>query len=184
MGHDKSQLIVDGSTLAVRTAALLVAVAESVIEVGPGRSGLPATLEEPPGDGPLAAISAGRRALRDRGHTGGALVVACDLPLLSEQLLRFLVGWESPGSVVPVVRGRVQPLCARWGRQDLDNVDEFLRRGVRSLAHLSTQPGVVMLDESAWQDVANEEQFCDVDSVADLHRLGLAARFAPTVDPN
>lgn len=184
MGHDKSQLIVDGSTLAVRTAALLLSVAEPVIEVGPGRSGLPATLEEPPGEGPLAAISAGRRALRDRGYSGSALVIACDMPLLTEQLLRLLVEWESPNSVVPVVRGRPQPLCARWGQEDLDNANEFLRRGVRSLDHLSKQRGVVLLDESAWRDVATEQQFSDVDSVADLQRLGLAALFAPMNDPN
>ncbi len=184
MGRDKSELIVDGSTLAVRTAALLEAVVELVIEVGPGKSGLPATLEEPPGQGPLAAISAGHRALRDRGHSGAALVVACDLPLLTEQLLRLLVEWDSSGSVVPVVRGRPQPLCARWGRQDLESADEFLRRGARSLGHLLTQPGLVLLDESAWQGVATEEQFSDVDSVADLRRLGLAELFAAMVDPN
>jgi molybdopterin-guanine dinucleotide biosynthesis protein A len=56
MGHDKSQLIVVGSTLAVRTARLLRLVVETAVEVGPGVSGLPTTLEEPPGSGPLAAV--------------------------------------------------------------------------------------------------------------------------------
>jgi len=64
MGHDKSRLIVEGSTLAVRTARLLRPVVETAVEVGPGVSGLPTTLEEPPGGGPLAALSAGYRALR------------------------------------------------------------------------------------------------------------------------
>lgn len=177
MGQDKSRLIVDGSTLAVRTAELLLLVAETVVEVGPGVSGLPTTLEQPPGGGPLAAIAAGCRALRERGHTGGALVVACDLPLLSERLLRVLVEWDSPGSVVPVVRDRPQPLCARWGRQDLDAASEYVDLGVRSLRHLPTRPGVVLLDESAWRHVATDDQFSDVDSPADLLRLGLTAEW-------
>jgi molybdopterin-guanine dinucleotide biosynthesis protein A len=175
MGQDKSRLIVDGSTLAVRTAALLKLVVETAIEVGPGVSGLPSTREQPPGEGPLAAIAEGWRTLRARGHTGSALVIACDLPLLSEQLLRFLVEWESPGSVVPMVRGRAQPLCAKWGRQDLDDAGQLFSDGARSLHHLITGPDVVLLDESAWQQVASEEQFSDVDSPADLHRLGLTS---------
>jgi molybdopterin-guanine dinucleotide biosynthesis protein A len=173
MGHDKSQLIVDGATLAVRTASLLQLVVETAIEVGAGVSGLPSTREQPAGEGPLVAIAEGRRALRETGHAGSALVIACDLPFLSEQLLRFLVDYESPGSVVPVVRGRAQPLCARWGCQDLDNAGQLVSEGVRSLQHLTTQPNVSLLDESAWQHVANEAQFSDVDTPADLHHLGL-----------
>jgi molybdopterin-guanine dinucleotide biosynthesis protein A len=176
MGRDKSQLIVDGVPLGVRSATLLLHVVETAIEVGPGVSGLPATLEAPAGGGPLAAIAAGCRALRERGHTGGALVIACDLPLLSEPLLRFLVEWDSPGSVVPVVRGRPQPLCAKWGSNDLDNAIQFVNRGVRSLQHLTTQPDVVLLEETQWRAVASEEQLSDVDSPADLLRLGLTMR--------
>lgn len=173
MGQDKSQLIVDGSTLAVRTASLLRLVVETAIEVGPGVSGLSATREQPTGEGPLVAIAEGCRALRERGHTGSALVIACDLPFLSKQLLRYLVDYEALGSVVPMVRGRAQPLCAKWGRDDLDDASQLVNRGVRSLRHLTTQTNVALLDESAWQYVATEEEFSDVDSPDDLHRLGL-----------
>ncbi len=174
MGRDKSQLMVGGTTLGVRTAALLLLVVETAIEVGPGLSGLPATLEEPPGEGPLTAIAAGCRGLRERGHAGGALVIACDLPRLSEPLLRFLVEWDSPGSVVPVVGGKAQPLCAKWGQQDLDSASEFVSQGVRNLRHLCVQPDVVLLDEPIWRQVASEEAFLDVDSPADLLRFRMS----------
>lgn len=173
MGQDKSQLMVEGSTLAVRTASLLRLVVETAVEVGPGVSGLPTTLEEPPGGGPLAALTAGCRALRDHGHAGGALAVACDLPLLSKSLLRLLVEWDSPGSVVPVVQGRPQPLCARWSARDLDAAGPMFARGVRSLRHLVAQADVVLLGESEWGTVAHEEQFSDVDTPEDVQRLGL-----------
>ncbi|HUY15980.1 MAG TPA: molybdenum cofactor guanylyltransferase [Acidimicrobiales bacterium] len=175
MGHDKALVIVDGSTLAVRTASLLQLVVETAIEVGPGVSGLPATCEEPQGDGPLVAIAEGCRALRANGHTGGALVVACDLPLLTERLLRFLVEWGSPGSVVPMVRGRAQPLLARWSGDDLDGARQLVNEGVRSLQLLVTQPHVALLDESTWPDVVTDDQFSDVDSPDDLRRLGLTS---------
>jgi molybdopterin-guanine dinucleotide biosynthesis protein A len=173
LGHDKSQLIVEGSTLAVRTARLLRLVVETAIEVGPGVSGLPMTLEQPPGEGPLAALAAGCLALRDQGHDGSALAIACDLPLLSESVLRLLVDWDSAGSVVPVVQGRPQPLCARWSARDLDAVGPMFARGVRSLQHLATQSDVVLLGEAEWGLVARAEQFSDVDTPEDLERLGL-----------
>ena len=175
MGYDKSQLIVDGSTLAVRTASLLQLVVETALEVGPGVSGLASRREEPPGEGPLVAIAEGCRALRELGQTGSALVIACDLPFLSERFLRFLVEWESPGSVVPVVRGRAQPLYAKWSRHDLEHAGQLVNEGVRSLRHVTTQPDVTLLEESTWQGVATEEQFSDVDSPTDLRRLGLSS---------
>ncbi len=173
MGRDKSRLVIDGTTLAVRTAALLMDVVSLAVEVGPGVSGLPSTVEDPAGEGPLAAIAAGRRVLLNRGHAGPALVVACDLPLLSARLLSFLVQWDAPGSVVPVVGGLPQPLCARWAPRDLDDAESLVRRGVRSLRHLTSQPDVVLLDESSWRGVADEREFVDVDSPDDLKRLGL-----------
>jgi molybdopterin-guanine dinucleotide biosynthesis protein A len=178
-GQDKSQLIVEGSTLAVRTATLLHLVVKVAVEVGPGVSGLPATVEEPPGGGPLAALAAGWRALRDLGHTGSALAIACDLPLLSESLLRLLVDWDSPGSVVPVVHGRPQPLCARWSARDLDATGPMFAQGMRSLQHLTNQTDVVLLGEAEWSVAAREEQFSDVDTPADLVRLGLTVEKHP-----
>lgn len=184
MGQDKSQLIVNGRTLAVRTAALLSNVVTLAIEVGPGVSGLPSTLEAPPRSGPLVAIAQGCSVLHHLGHTGDALVVACDLPFLSEELLRLLAEWDAAGSVVPVVGGRPQPLCGRWSGRDLSNAGVLVGRGVRSLHYLSSEPDVNLIDESHWGHVASEETFSDVDSPADLERLGLTMLVAPNVpDP-
>jgi molybdopterin-guanine dinucleotide biosynthesis protein A len=172
MGFDKTQLVVAGSTMAVRTANLLRRVVASAVEVGPGLSGLSSLREEPAGAGPLAAVVAGWDTLRDGGY-GAALVVAGDLPFVSEPLLRLLVEWESTRSVVPVVDGRDQPLCARWSREDLDEARELLVRGERSLRHLSKRSNVDYLDESTWGRVATWREFADVDTPDDLRRFGL-----------
>src|SRR5579872_5975186 len=86
MGRDKASITVGGDTLAGRTGRLLRRVADPCVEVGPGVSGLPAVREDPPGAGPLVAVSAGWDALGD-GAFSGALVVAADLPFVSERLL-------------------------------------------------------------------------------------------------
>ena len=173
MGRDKSLLRVDGTTLARRTADLLERVTAIALELGPGTSGLWATSEDPAGAGPLVAIAAGQRALGQRGHDGDALVVACDLPLVNEGLLRLLADYDAPGSVVPIVNGRAQPLLARWGRRDLDAAGDLVARGERSLRHVLASRDVTLLDASQWGHVASEATFADVDSPADLARLGL-----------
>ncbi len=173
MGRDKSSIAIDGTTLARRTATLLVRVTALALEVGPGTSGLDAVREQRTGEGPLVAVAAGRQALRECGHVGAALVVACDLPFVTEALLRFLVDVDAPGSVVPVVEGRAQPLVARWNGRDLDLAGELVARGERSLRHVLEQSDVTWLDEAQWGHVATDATFADVDSPADLVRYGL-----------
>jgi molybdopterin-guanine dinucleotide biosynthesis protein A len=177
MGRDKAQIVVDGVTLAQRTASLLELVVTTAIEVGPGRTSLSTTREDPPGEGPLAGIAAGWRLLSAGGHDGPALVVACDLPFLTEALLRLLVTYDAPGTLVPVVEGRAQPLCARWASRELDEAHDLVTRGVRSLAHLETRD-VTRLESGAWGAVATSENFRDVDTPGDLARYGLAS-FVP-----
>src|ERR1700736_1061525 len=69
MGRDKATLPVNGTPLAERTATLLAQVADPVVEVGPGWTGLVAVREEPAGQGPLAAMAAGWAYLS--GAAGG-----------------------------------------------------------------------------------------------------------------
>ena len=173
-GRDKTQLEIDGMTLAVRTAAMLLTVVDTAIEAGPGVSGLPAVIDDHPGEGPLGGVAAAVRALRRDGHVGAALVVACDLPFLSSSLLRFLVEFDATGSVVPVVAGRAQPLCARWGAGDLDRAHHMFASGERSLRYLTEQTGVDLVDESRWGAFATSKDFLDVDSPDDARRLGIA----------
>src|SRR5918996_3934052 len=80
MGEDKALIEVGGRRLVDHAAALLTAVADPVIEVGPGWSDLPAVREDPAGSGPLAALGAGAAALRAAGHDGPVLVLAVDMP--------------------------------------------------------------------------------------------------------
>src|SRR5712692_7095438 len=80
MGRDKALLVVDGRTLAERGAELLAAVADPVVEVGPGHSGLAAVQEDPPGSGPLAGLCAGAAELGRLGHDGSVLLLAVDMP--------------------------------------------------------------------------------------------------------
>src|ERR1700686_1265029 len=112
MGVDKTRIRIAGRRLADIVGEVLAEVSSPVVEVGQGVTRFVSVREEPPGEGPLAAIAAGWDYLRAHGTPQPALVVAADLPLISSSLLRLLAEWPGDGSVVPVVDGIAQPLCA------------------------------------------------------------------------
>lgn len=173
MGFDKATLMVEGVPNASRLAKLLVRLASPVVEVGPGRSGLPFVLERPRGAGPLVAVSAAGAWLAGNGHNGPALVVACDLPFLDAGVLDALALWPGQGSAVPVVRGRAQPLCARWSAGHLAAARLLVEAGERSMKALVRQPGVELIGEERWPQAFSGRAFADVDTPADLSCFGL-----------
>jgi molybdopterin-guanine dinucleotide biosynthesis protein A len=173
MGRDKATLVIGGRSLAEHVAACLSQVVAPVLEVGPGRSGLPVAPEDRPGAGPLTALVAGWRALSADGHRGPVVVVACDLPRVSEPLLRLIASHPGSASVVPVVDGRPQPLCARFSASALEHGAVLAGAGRRSLGPLLEHPDVQWLEPSQWGRVADDADFADVDTPADVARLGL-----------
>jgi molybdopterin-guanine dinucleotide biosynthesis protein A len=177
LGRDKTVIPVEGRPCAVVVGERLAAVTSPVIEVGPGRSGLPAVMEQEAGQGPLAAIAAGWRALVDGGYAGPCLVLACDLPRMSVPLLRLLAGWSGEGTVVPVFQGVPQTLCARYSKEALARAELLVAAGARSVrALLADETGtaeVTLVPPATWGSVALPEVFADLDTPADLVRLGL-----------
>ena len=176
MGVDKANLEIDGERLADRSARVLGAVCLPVLEVGPGYTDLGGVREDPPGRGPLAAIAAGARALRQRGWAGPALVLAVDLPLVTAEALAFLRDFPGSDAVVPFVGGQPQPLCARYSAEALDGAPEAVARGEDSVRRfLASLGGVQWVGPRMWGAVADERTFSDVDTPEDLERLGLRA---------
>jgi molybdopterin-guanine dinucleotide biosynthesis protein A len=139
-GRDK------GALFGPAVADVLRQVADPVHEVGPGFTSLPAVAD--PGEGPLRALACAP------GH-GDALVLACDLPRITAELLQWLA--DQPGTAVPVVDGRVQPLCARYSAATLALARRVEGRAMHDL--LEAADDVTYLDTSAWDPAL----FADVD---------------------
>ncbi len=176
MGRDKAILSHKGTTLAGSVADLLDNVTSPSVEVGPGVTGLPHVTEDPPGAGPLAGISAGWRALTEASGTGsspfaGALVLACDLPLLNRQILDLLMSWPGDCSAVPVVGGRLQFLCARYSSTALESAGRLVTSGYSAVGQLALEGCADLIGPHTWAAAAGEQVFADLDVPDDLQLL-------------
>jgi molybdopterin-guanine dinucleotide biosynthesis protein A len=170
MAADKAQIVWRGETLAARAARVLSEVCDPVVEVGPGVTDLRRVREDPPGTGPLAALVAGARAFDSPDRL---VLLACDLPFVEPAVIRLLAEWPGRPTVVPVVDDRLQYACARYGAGALDRAERALANGDRSL-RASIGDDFDELPQTEWQAIGSPDTFADVDTPADLRRLGLS----------
>jgi molybdopterin-guanine dinucleotide biosynthesis protein A len=105
------------------------------------------------------------------GHAGPVLVLACDLPRVTVAVLELLARASGDDTVVPVVGGRPQTLCARFGPASLDQCQRLLDEGRRSLMALLDVTPVVWLGPEVWSEVVDEQCFADMDTPEDLVRV-------------
>ena len=114
MGTDKSQLVLGQQTFTARIAETLFAVTDSVTLVGRALddSSLPKVPDIYPHWGALGGLHAALAACRREW----AIVVACDLPFVTRDLLLFLASLRlDHEAVVPLQRDdRPQPLAALY----------------------------------------------------------------------
>lgn len=124
MGRDKALLVVDGRPMAAVVAdALRGAGCSPVLAVGGDAValadlGVPVVADGWPGEGPLGAI------VTALAHTRApTMVVACDLPWLSAEVIATVIAAAArPGvdvalattQIDPAAAARDEPMCACW----------------------------------------------------------------------
>lgn len=180
MGSDKARLLLDGESLAARIARIVGEVADPVLEVGPGRTNLRRVSEGIPGGGPFLAVVDGW-AVVSRVARRPVVVCACDLPVVDRSFLAWLATTGGRRSVVPVLGGEPQPLCARWSAEDLDRMTVLAVAGARSFRPLYDQLDADLPGPEIWRQAGVLGGPDDVDTPGDIERLGLADRVVPGV---
>jgi molybdopterin-guanine dinucleotide biosynthesis protein A len=156
-----------------------------VVVAAPGQElpSLPSAVEvvrdSAPDTGPLAGIADGLRAV---GDAAAVLVVSCDVPLVSPEVLRFLrerllSGAGMPLWVVPEVGGHLQVLVSAMRPEVLGEIEAHLaagRRGPRSLLESLAKAGrAIVIPEERFRPVdPGLQSFRDLDTPRDLEDLG------------
>lgn len=168
MGRNKALLKIKGTTSSKLVARQLSKVTGLQVEVGPGYSGLDSIEEAGSGSGPLNAIARGWEYLQSLGYQGPVVIVACDLPLINYELLNYLASHESSRSVVPLLAGKTQPLCARWSSEALDEAVRRFDAGERSIRWFPEANGVIINNRDLINKLGGEVVLSDIDTPLDL----------------
>jgi molybdopterin-guanine dinucleotide biosynthesis protein A len=135
MGTDKAVLVCGGRTLLERAAsAVLEALGNVMIIADPVRYahfGFPVIADDRPGCGPLGGVVTALRHSRQNWN----IVVACDMPNLSGQAVKWLLeqaaaAGPGPDCVVPLSLSGPEPLCAAYHVKALTKLQDALDRNI------------------------------------------------------
>lgn len=188
MGRDKALLAVGGQPLLQRVVEALREVTDELLLVGVGAEryawlGGRAVDDLVPGGGPLAGIYT---ALSVARHSH-CLVVACDMPFLNTDLLRYMrqqaMGWDA---VVPRLRGWwLEPLHAVYARSCLKPAERMLESGNLCILDLFPLVRTRYLEthEVALFDPGGRS-FVNLNTLTDLALVQTLGRASLTVDMN
>ena len=174
MGVDKANLEFCGTTLLERALTTVAAACDEVAIVGdPAKFSDYGTVlpDKYPGCGPLAGIHAA--LLNSSAELN--LMLAVDMPLVSQELLSFLLGTASETEamvVVPRTRLGFQPLCAVYRRPFAAKAEKALRAGQYKIDAIFPEVRVHAIDEEELARAGFPEQmFVNVNTPEDLRMV-------------
>jgi len=173
MRTDKAFLQIEGRTLLVRALELLRALTPLVSIVGPATkfTAYGPVIEDLYSDrGPLAGI----HAALSSSTTDLNVILAVDLPSVTEQLLRFLVEQARATTAlvtVPRILGGYQPLCAVYRRGFAAVAQAALDAGNNKIDSLFATTTTRTIEESELSRFAfRAAMFENLNTPDDLHR--------------
>ena len=126
-----------------------------------------------PGKGPLVGIYSGLMA----SSSPRAIVVGCDMPFLSVDLLDYMSQISSTFDVVvPRTREKVEPLCAVYSKNCLASIHNLLERDELRLSELLNMVKVRYIEEDEIDRFDPEHlSFFNVNTQANLAKARILA---------
>ena len=173
-GQDKSRLVVRGRPIIVRQVTILQRVARSVFVVSPHHdrfadTGLPVHADVVSGAGAIGGLLTALEV----AETDLVLVVACDLPFLSEPLLERLIELARPTDAAWVTTARgAEPLLACYQRRVRAAIRGEIEHGRLRVADLDRVLQIATLDGEALAAFGDPaELLANVNTPDDLGRI-------------
>ena len=175
LGGDKARAVLDGQALityplsAAREAGLEAIVVAKRSSRLPSLAGRVRYEPEQP-EHPLTGVVRALEYAHERG-AGGAVLIACDMPLVTPGLLRWLA--ELPGAAMVQLEGRPQPALARVRSSHLPQLRASLLAET-SLAGAIVELEPRIVDERDLREFGAPEELClNVNRPEDLERAAL-----------
>ena len=128
--------------------------------------GFPVVADESPGIGPMGGIFS---ALK-QSKTEKNLILSCDLPFISEELLSFILQNSAGYQVAVPWQGNrhYEPLCGFYSLTVLDQMSAYIQKGNYKLPDLFEEISINRLIINSELDFYQEHLFLNVNSKSDL----------------
>ena len=128
--------------------------------------GVPTRPDLEAGLGPIGGLWTALQWASERGDHG-VLLLGCDMPLVSEALVRTILDWNDDApAVVPVGPVGPEPLCALYRSTCTPEVERRLHSDDRSLRGLAKAVGAAFIGEDVVARVADAQTtFLNVNTV-------------------
>jgi len=177
MGTDKSRLMLDGQSFVARIAAELAAVTSKVTIVGANITATEVELSLPtvpdiyPGWGALGGVHAALSAC----NAVWALVVACDFPFVTRELLVRLASLRENFAAVAPIQGDgiPQPLCTLYRVEPcLERAEQLIKSGERKPIALLQSVNTRWVSFAELANIAGADHFFEnINTPEDYARL-------------
>jgi molybdopterin-guanine dinucleotide biosynthesis protein A len=143
MGKDKARLKLDGRLMILQSIAhKLLTISDEVIVATDGRryEGLDVEVkwvdDVYPGAGSLVGLYSGLK----EASSGYALVVACDMPFINIDLLRYMIALPRDYDILaPKIGSEIEPLHAIYSRDCLPKIEKLLEAGRKKIIELFSE---------------------------------------------
>jgi len=173
MGHDKGQLLFRGKPLIRYALDLLEPLCDHILISANDKTykvfGYPVVPDGITGAGPLAGLSA---ALKN-SHTHDNLVIPCDTPFLSRDLLDYLLCTvRDQKAVIPVhPDGRTEPLCGYYSTDIVPLIEKNLEKGKYKMTTLLEEARAFFLKMDETLPFYTPRLFSNLNTPADLRNV-------------
>ena len=159
-GQDKALAEIAGRPMLQRMCELIFdTVTQDVSVIGAaakyGKYGTNCVEDRWPGEGPLGGIVTALLETSKRPvHPVWNLIVSCDMPFLTEEMLVYCVDQARKSSadvVVPGSSNGLEPLCACWRTSSAAKLQRAFEDGVRKVSEAMKHLRMEILDETHWK---------------------------------
>ncbi len=133
--------------------------------------GVPVRPDLEAGLGPLGGLWTALQWALERGDQG-VLLIGCDMPLVSDRLVRTVLNWsDTAAAVVPMGSDGPEPLCALYRLSCAPEVERRLRSEELSLRGLAEAVGAASISHEKVAEVADPlNAFLNVNTTGERDR--------------
>ncbi len=173
MGTDKGWMLFRGRPLIHYALELLEPLCDHLLisanDPQYERLGYTVVKDEVPGAGPLAGLCASLKHSPARDN----LVIPCDMPLLSHEMLNYLLcSVRDQKAVIPVhPDGRAEPLCGYYSQEIIPRMEENLAAGRYKLTDLLSDTGAFFLKMDKTLPFYDPKIFTNLNTPAELKKV-------------